>query len=122
MNKYLIGAMLTALWASTAVADEDPMASFYGNSIVTTIGSATLRTHYRPDHTFDMVGSMMFMKRTFKGTWALDSTGKLCRTYVGAVPPDTTNPTCVLLVPRKVGETWTTKDGKGTATLQAGVQ
>jgi hypothetical protein len=34
VNKYLIGAMLTALCAATAIADDDPMAGFYGNTIV----------------------------------------------------------------------------------------
>ncbi len=122
MNKYLIGAMLTALFASTAVADDDPMAGFYGNTIVSTAGSATMRTHYRPDHTFDLVGSMLFMSRTFKGTWELDGKGNVCRTYIGDLPPDTTNPSCAPIVARKIGEVWKSKDGTRTSTLKAGVQ
>ena len=122
MNKLVICAFSIVLCASTALADDDPMAGFYGNTVVTTVGSATMRTRYRPDHTFDMVGSMFFMKRTFKGTWTIDGEGQVCRTYVGDAPSDTTNPSCVLIVARKVGETWKTKDGKGTSTLKAGVQ
>jgi hypothetical protein len=122
MTRYLICALLAALGASAAVADDDPMAGFYGNTIVSTAGAATLRTHYRPDHTFDMVGSMLFMSRTFRGTWALDGQGNICRTYAGDPPPDTPNPSCVPLVARKVGETWTSKDGTRRFTLKAGVQ
>jgi len=47
---------------------------------------------------------MMLMSRTFKGTWALDGKGNICRTYVGDVPPETPNPNCSPVVPRKVGD------------------
>lgn len=122
MNKYLIAASLTALCAAPAFAADDLMASFYGNTIVSTGDSTTIRTHYRADHTFDFVGSMMFMNRTFKGTWALDGKGNICRTYVGNVPPDTPNPHCTPIMARKVGEVWKSKDNTRTLILKAGVQ
>ena len=122
MNKYLIAASFVALFASPTFADDDVMAGFYGNTVVSTGGSATIRTHYRPDHTFDFVGSMMFISRTFRGTWALDDKGNICRTYVGDAPPDTPNPNCTPVVARKIGEVWKSKDGKRTLTLKAGVQ
>jgi opacity protein-like surface antigen len=122
MRKYLIAACLAAASATPAIAADDPMAGFYGNTIVSTGGSATLRTHYRADHTFDFTGSMMFVSRTFKGTWALDGKGGLCRTYEGKPPPDTPNPNCVPLVPRKVGDVWKSKDNARTFTLKAGIE
>ena len=122
MNQYLSGAILTVPRASTAGAEDEPMAGFYGNTIVSTVGSATMRTHHRPDHTFDLVGSMLFMRRTFKGTWALDGKGNICRTYIGDLPPDTTNPSCAPIVARRIGEVWKSKDGTRTSTLKAGVQ
>ena len=104
MTKYLVAASLAALFAAPAFAADDPMAGFYGNTIVSKGGSATLRTHYRADHTFDFTGSMVFLSKTFRGTWALDGKGKLCRTYIGDPPPDTPNPSCIPCVPRKIGD------------------
>jgi opacity protein-like surface antigen len=121
MNKVLAAASLTAVCAASAFAADDPMASFYGNTIVSTGGKAEIHTHYRADHTFDFVGSMMFMHRTFKGTWALDGKGNLCRTYVGDTPPSTPNPQCTPFVPRKLGDTWKSKDNERTFTLKAGI-
>src|SRR5260221_10078781 len=117
MNKFLIAVSMVALGTAPAFAADDPMANLYGNTIVSTGGSATIRTHYRADHTFDFTGWMMFMSRTFKGTWALDGKGNLCRTYVGDAPPDTPNPNCVPVVPHKVGDVWKSKDNMRTLTL-----
>jgi len=121
MNKFLMAASLAGLCAAPAFAADDVMANFYGNTIVSTGGRATLRTHYRADHTFDFVGSMLFMSKTFKGTWALDGKGGICRTYIGDLPPDTSNPQCIPIVARKIGEVWKSKDNTRTITLKAGV-
>jgi len=122
MSKLLIAASLLALCAAPVFATDNVMANFYGNTIVSTGGKATLRTHYRADHTFDFVGSMLFMSRTFKGTWALDGKGGICRTYIGDPPPDTSNPQCIPIVARKVGEVWKSKDNTRTISLKAGIQ
>ncbi len=72
-----------------------------------------------------MVGSMMGMSETFKGTWALDGKGYLCRTFVGGTPPNTANP--ALRADRRrtpLGDTWT-MDANGatrTITLKPGIQ
>jgi hypothetical protein len=121
MNKFLIAASLTALGLLPALAADDVMAGFYGNTIVSTGGGAEFHTHYRADHTFDLVGSMMLMRHTFNGTWAADGKGNICRSYIGGAPPGAPNPNCTPIVPRKVGETWTSKDGARTLTLKAGV-
>jgi hypothetical protein len=122
MNRFLIAASLAVIHAAPAFATDDVMANFYGNTIVSKGSSATMRTHYRADHTFDLVGSMMFISKTFKGTWTLDGEGNLCRTYIGSTPPDTPNPQCTPLVPRNVGDVWKSKDNTRTLTLKAGVE
>lgn len=121
MRTFLIAASSTALCAAPALATDDVMASFYSNTIVSTGGSVEIHTHYRADHTFDFVGSMMLISRTFRGTWALDGKGNLCRTYVGDPPPETPNPQCLPITPRKIGDTWKSKDNTRTLTLRAGV-
>ena len=121
MKSFLIVASIAILCAAPALAADDVMAGFYGNTAVSTGGMAEIHTHYRADHTFDFVGSMMFISRTFKGTWALDGKGNICRTYIGDLPPDTTNPSCAPIVARKVGDTWKSKDGVRTITLKAGI-
>jgi hypothetical protein len=121
----LFGALSSVvLAAGSAMAADDVMANFYGNTVVSTGGIADVHTHYRPDHSFDMVASRMGFSRTFKGTWAVDAKGNLCRTFVGDVPPDTTNPLCLPIAAHKVGDTWTI-DMNGsprTATLKAGIE
>lgn len=122
MNKFLIAGCLTAHCVAPAFAADDPMADFYGNTIVSSGGSAQIRTHYHADHSFDFTGSMMLVHRSFKGTWALDDKGYLCRTYIGSVPPDKPNPDCTPFVPRKLGDSWKSKDSTYTFTLKPGIQ
>ena len=122
IGAFLVAACVTAHCVAPAFAGDDPMASFYGNTIVSSGGSAKIRTHYHADHTFDFTGSMRFMHRTFRGTWALDGKGNLCRTYVGDLPPKTTNPNCTPFVPRRVGDSWRSKDNTYTFTLTPGIQ
>lgn len=122
MRKHLIAVSALALFAAPALAAGDVMASFYGNTVVATGGPADIRTHYRADHTFDMVAATMLISRSFKGTWALDDKGNVCRTYVGEVPPGSAVTLCRPLAARKVGDVWKSKDGTLTLTLKAGVQ
>jgi hypothetical protein len=121
----LFGALCAlVLVAGAAVAADDVMANLYGNTVVSTGGVAEIHTHYRADHSFDMVASRMGMSRTFKGTWAIDGKGTLCRTFVGDAPPDTPNPLCIQFAPHKVGDTWTLQinGSSRTMTLKAGVE
>ena len=127
MRRVLIAASIAALFSTPAFAADDVMASTYGNTIVSTGGTTEVHTHYRADHSFDMVASMMgmsSMSRTFKGTWSLDGKGNLCRTFDGDVPPGMTNPLCLPIAAHKLGDTWTvTANGKTrTATLKPGIQ
>ena len=124
MRRILVTASIIALFASSALAGDDVMASTYGNTIVSTGGMSEVHTHYRADHSFDMVGSMMGMSKTFKGTWALDGKGNLCRTFEGELPPHTTNPLCTPVAAHKIGDTWTLEANGSTrtVTLKAGIQ
>ena len=124
MSKLVCAISGAVLFVTPALAADDAMANFFGNTVVSTGGIAEVHTHYQPDHTFDMVASRLGFSRTFKGTWAIDPKGNLCRTFVGDVPPDTPNPLCLPLTPHKVGDTWTI-DMNGstrTVTLKAGTE
>jgi opacity protein-like surface antigen len=124
MRRFLIVASVVALCATPASAADDVMANTYGNTVVSTGGMAEVHTHYRADHSFDMTASMMGMSQTFKGTWALDGKGSLCRTFDGAAPPNTPNPLCTPIAEHKLGDTWT-MDANGqtrTVTLKPGIQ
>lgn len=124
MRTLLITASIAALCVTGALAGDEVMASMFGNTVVSTGGMSEIRSHYRADHSFDMVGSMMGMSKTFKGSWALDGKGNLCRTFDGAAPPNTTNPLCTPIAAHKLGDTWT-MDANGetrTVTLKPGIQ
>jgi len=121
----LLGVLCVAVFAASPTwAADDAMTNFYGNTVVSTGGIAEVHTHYRPDHSFDMVASRMGFSRTFKGTWAIDGKNNLCRTFVGDVPPDTANPLCTPFAPHKIGETWTmnVSGSTRTITLKAGIE
>ena len=124
MNRIFGTLCIAALAAGPAAAADDVMANLYGNTVVSTGGVAEIHTHHRADHSFDMVASMMGMSKTFKGTWALDGKGNLCRTFDGDVPPNTANPLCLPIAAHKIGETWTVvANGQTrTVTLKAGIQ
>ena len=124
MRSFPIIASIAALYATPALAGDEIMANTFGNTVVSTGGAAEVHTHYRADHSFDMVGSMMGMSQTFKGTWALDGKGNLCRTFEGDAPPNTANPLCTPIAEHKIGDTWTmTTNGETrTVTLKPGIQ
>ncbi|HUO89057.1 MAG TPA: hypothetical protein VMU08_07775 [Rhizomicrobium sp.] len=124
MQKFLIAASALALCAGPALAGDDVMAGFFGNTAVVTGGMVESHTHYRADHTFDVTATAMGQNYVFKGTWAIDAKGQLCRTYADPAPPNATNPLCTPIEPHKVGDSWTvTMNGNTrTVTLKAGVQ
>jgi hypothetical protein len=122
--RTLIASAAFALCVTPAFAGEDIMAGSYGNTIVSTGGMTEIHTHYRADHSFDMVGSMMGMSRTYQGNWALDGKGNICRTFTGKLPPNVTNPLCTPIAAHKVGDSWTiTTDGNTRqVTLVSGIK
>lgn len=121
MKLLTLVAIMYAFYAAPLLAESDPMASFYGNTIVSTSGSTTIRMHYRADHSFDFTGSMLFISKSFRGSWVLDGKGDVCRTYAGDLPPDTVNPQCVPITSHNVGDVWKSPDNSRTYSLKAGV-
>jgi hypothetical protein len=119
MRIALIVASVLALSVSAALAADDVMANFYGNTVVATGGMADSKTYYRADHTFET----KIATYDLKGTWAIDATGQLCRTYE-TPPPGMPNPLCVPIASHKVGDTWTVQMNGQTrnVTLVQGIQ
>lgn len=123
MRGIAVVAMTALLSAAPALAADDLMAGFYGNTVISTGGVFESHTHYRPDHTFDMTATAMGQSFSGKGSWAIDGKGQLCRTY-DTPPPGITNPLCIPAETHKVGDSWTaTVNGQTrNMSLKAGIQ
>ena len=100
MRRILLATAAAILIATPAFAGDELMANFLGNTVIATGGMAETHTHYKADHSFDLVGSMMGMSKTFQGTWELKGT-QLCRTYTGDLPPGLPSIQTVLVWRRK---------------------
>ena len=124
MRRILIAASVFTLAAIPALAADDIMAGFYGNTAIASGGMIESHTHYRADHTFDVSATAMGQSFDSKGTWQLDDQGQLCRTFE-TPPPGMTNPNCAPMAAHKVGDTWTVTTPSGatrTITLKAGIE
>jgi len=123
MRNILIAATALTLMAAPALAADDIMAGFYGNTVVSTGGMFEAHTHYRADHTFDVAASGMGQTFNGKGTWALDGKGNVCRTFEVA-PPMGPNPQCGPIAAHKVGDKWqvTANGNTRDVELKAGIQ
>ena len=112
-----IGLVSWLASASAAVAGEEMMASYFGNTVIATSQAGELRVHYKPDHSFSGKAEGPMGKYDVRGTWKLDEKGNLCRTYstTGSdLPPGMPNPYCAPLAAHNVGDTWTVvgQDGR----------
>ena len=121
MKRILGVAALALFGASMAMAAEDPMASRYGNTIVTTTadGKEAGRTYYDADG--KMTRKTADGKET-KGTWKAEG-DKVCITQTDPAPAAGAAPVCLPLAAHKIGDSWdvTLPDGmKLKATLQKG--
>lgn len=118
MRLFLCGAVALIAVSSAASAGDDVMANTYGNTLVSvSAGGMESHTYYNADHTFS--GKVPAMGFDYKGTWAIDDKGQLCRTFDPPVP-GRTNPDCGPLDNHAVGDKWTAADG-ATITLVQGV-
>lgn len=97
--RTLTVCILTILsMASSALAEDDLMASRYGNTTITTGADGfTNKIHYKADGTFDGTQGAA----TFSGTWKLDGKGMVCLTTL------ISGTLCTPLYPHKVGDSWT---------------
>lgn len=126
MRALLLGAAILIGATSIAMAGDDPMANYYGNTVVTKTQNGESRSHYKKDGTMDAVLSGPMGSITLNGTWKYDDRqGQLCRTYsnVPAMVP-IQNPFCSPWEAHKVGDSWTiTIRGESrTVTLVQGIQ
>jgi len=123
MRRLRIIVPALALAATPALAADDMMAGYYGNTVISAGGMLESHTHYRADHTFDTTATAMGQSFSGKGTWKIDDKGQLCRTYDTA-PPGMPNPLCTALESHKPGDSWSvTFNGRTRKlTLQAGIE
>ena len=123
MRRIFGATFALALCVTPVLAADDPMAGFYGNTLVVTGDGFQAHVHYRADHTLDMSGTASGQAFSTKGTWTIDDKGQICRSY-DKTPPTMTNPFCSPATPHKVGDSWsvTTPAGSRSITLVAGVQ
>lgn len=123
MRRIFIATVALLASGGAALAADDVMAGYYGNTVISTGGGIESRTHYKADHTFD--GSLTGMGQSYsgKGSWAVDAQGQICRTYE-TPPPGMPNPVCIVGGSHKVGDKWTVTIGTGTrdVTMVAGIQ
>jgi opacity protein-like surface antigen len=123
MNRVVLVAALALLLATPAVAGDDVMAGFYGNTVISTSQMGESHTHYKADHTFDssLTGGMGSFTAT--GTWSVDDKGQLCRTY-DKPPPGLPNPFCLPIEAHKTGDSWTiTFNGQSVpVAMKAGIE
>lgn len=90
----IVVASVLVLSSAPALAGDDIMAGYYGNTVVSVGGVLESHTHYRADHTFDVSATAMGQSFNDKGTWIVDDKGQLCRTYESP-PPGFPNPLCI---------------------------
>jgi len=110
-----IGLLLGS--GSNALAGEEIMANYFGNTVIATSQAGELRVHYKPDHSFSGRAEGPMGKYDIKGTWNFDAQGNLCRSYStngSDLPPGMPNPYCAPWAAHKVGESWMVvgQDGK----------
>jgi hypothetical protein len=113
MRYFSLAVLATGLFATPALAADDALATAYGNTfVIVDPDGVESRMVYSADHT--MKGRVPSADYNYKGTWALDGGGKICRTYSPAIP-GVPNPDCdaEAAVPRKIGDQWSsTNRGK----------
>lgn len=116
----MIVGVAVAFFAFTgmALAADDPMASFYGNTVKVSGAGGERIVHINKDGTYDSVAGAT----TVKGTWAAAG-DQTCFSQTDPAPAAEAKPYCVANANRAVGDSWdlTAPDGSTEkATLVAG--
>lgn len=121
--RLILASLVALAISSTALAADDIMANYYGNTVIGKSAAGESRTHYKADHTFDSALSSAQGSMDTRGTWALNDKREICRTYETPVP-GMPNPACVLLTAHKVGDKWQVVFNGRTSdvSLVAGIQ
>jgi hypothetical protein len=81
MRLVIFAAALLGLSSACALAGEEIMANYFGNTVVATGQLGTLKVHYKPNHTFSGRAEGPTGAYDLRGTWELDAQGNLCRKY-----------------------------------------
>jgi hypothetical protein len=119
MRAFVLGLSLVLASSVAALAGEEIMAGYFGNTVVGKSAMGESRVHYRADHTFTGTAKGLLGSMALKGTWKFNEQGQFCRTY-DTPSPDLPNPLCTEWAAHKVGDSW---EWSGrTITLLAGEQ
>lgn len=84
-----------------AAPQNDILAGFYGNTLITLDNGIKSYFYYNADHTF--TGKVPQFYFALKGTWFVNEKGEVCRVF-DPLPPTLTNPDCGPMLVHKVGE------------------
>ena len=123
MRALGIAALVLALVPVAASAADDPLATAYGNTMVI-VDNDGVESHlyYNANHTFK--GRVPSADYDYKGTWKMDDSGTICRTYSETIP-GVPNPDCDAepATSHNIGDGWTsTSRGKTyTITIKPGI-
>lgn len=120
MSVLIRSALAVVVFGAAAFAStqRDPMAGFYGNTLVCLDQGIISHFYYKPDHTF--TGNVPSYSMQFKGTWERKADGTICRNFDPPLPT-MKNPDCGPMSVSKVGDRVKNADGHGEK-LVAGIQ
>lgn len=118
MRAVIVGIAATLALSASALAGEEMMAGYFGNTVIAKSSAGELHVRYKPDHTFTGKAKGPTGNYDVSGTWELNAQGTLCRKYTtnGSgqdLPPGTPNPYCAPVQSHKVGDSWTVTDNLG---------
>lgn len=121
MRLVILAALFLASSSAAALAGEEVMNNYFGNTVVATSQLGEIRVHYKQDHRFSGKAVGPTGSYDLRGTWNIDAQGNLCRNYStngAALPPGTPNPYCSPVSAHNVGDTWTVTENGRTAEVK----
>jgi hypothetical protein len=119
--RLVIAAAALVASSTLAIAGEEVMSGYFGNTVIATSPMGEMKVRYKPDHTFSGRAKGPMGNYDISGTWKLDTQGNLCRKYVtnGAdLPPGTPNPYCAPVQAHKPGDSWQVTENGRTADVK----
>lgn len=120
MRSIFLGVVMLAGASSSALAGDEIMANYFGNTVIATSSLGEVHVRYKPDHTFVGKATGPGGKYELSGRWDFDPHGNLCRKYMTTgsdLPPGTQNPFCTPWSAHNVGDTWSMSENGQTAQI-----
>lgn len=119
MYRFIPVAVLLCVAATPGFAADnpisaDPMAAYYGNTLVSLDGGIESFTYFNADHTF--TGKAPAYGFTYQGTWSFEG-DTLCRVYDPPLPGEK-NPDCGPLRLYKIGDKEKDPNGDGQVLVE----